>query len=58
VRVNVFVKVVLGYRMPCLRDTVFILALLSSYFPTDAQRKPRYLMYPKGGICKVRTESL
>jgi hypothetical protein len=58
VKANVFVEGVLGFSMHSLRDTVFIVALLSCYFPTDAQRKPRALMYPKGGICKVRTESL
>jgi hypothetical protein len=58
VKKNLFIERALGFSMHCLRDTVFIMALLSSYFPTDAQRKPRALVFPNGGICKVRTEYL
>jgi hypothetical protein len=58
VKANSFIERALGFSMHCLRDTVFIMALLSSYFPTDAQRKPRTLMYPKAAICKVGTEYL
>jgi hypothetical protein len=58
VKVNLFVECALGFSMPCLRDTVFIMALLYSCFPTDAQRKHRVLVFPRGGICKVRTEYL
>lgn len=42
--------------MPCLRDAVFMAATLSCWLLADADRRPRALVYPKGGVCKVWTE--